>query len=192
MLTLHPYDYNGLELYHISPVNHDGEIFYPRVPESRMKTEDDKTPRICFAPTLEGAYKAVCPNPRHLDLDLFFLHVPDNMDDIKAFNSIVSPDENEVPDVLDTDELWCLDPVYMKCIGVIMFFTVDRFDNTYDHKDTKAIDVTDIMEDYHGAFERGDSLYTPEDEYNEGFPDDLMDKLRDRAFRAMKYNTGNE
>jgi len=80
----------------------------------------------------------------------------------------------------------------MKCVGVIMFFTVDRLDNTYDHRDTKAIDVTDIMEDYHGAFERGDSLYIPEDEYNESFPDDLMDKLRDRAFRAMKYNTENE
>lgn len=188
MRKLTPYDYNGLELYHISPENHDGAIFYPRVPESRMKREDDETPRICFAPTLEGAYKAIYPNPKHFDLDLFFLHVPDNMDDIRAFNSIVVPSIREVPDVLDTDELWCLDPVVMKCIGVIMFFTVYRFDDIYYQWDTKAIDVTDIMEDRYGVFERGDSLCMPES----GFLNDLMDKLRDRAFRVMKYNTGNE
>lgn len=186
MKKLTPYDYNGLELYHISPVNHDGAIFYPRVPESRMKTEDAEIPRICFAPTLEGAYKAVYPNPRHLDLNLFFLHVPDNMEDLRAFNSIVMPNVQDVPDVFDTDELWCLDPVYMLCVGIVMFFTI--YDGYEERWITKPIDVTDIMEDYYGAFERGDSLYMPDGEYNETFPNDLMDKLRDRASRAMKYN----
>lgn len=129
MITLHPYDYNGLDLYHLSPVNHDGELFLPRVPDSRMRTEDATTPRICFGPSILKAYYAVKTLRCHNQMDLMFIHVPNNLDELKAFNAIVAPDENEVPDAFSTDELWSLDPVEMKCVGLVLFYT--RYERIY-------------------------------------------------------------
>lgn len=129
MLTIHPYDYDGLNLYHISPVNHDGEIFLPRVPSSRMRSEDGITPRVCFGPSLLDAYYAVKTTRCHTQMDLMFIHVPNNLDELKAFSAIVAPNENEVPDASDTGELWSLDPVEMKCVGLALFYT--RYERIY-------------------------------------------------------------
>lgn len=151
MLTLHPYDYNGLELYHLSPVNHDGELFYPRVPESRMISEDAVTPRVCFGPSLLEAYYAVETLRRHNQMDLMFVHVPDNIDELKAFNAIVSPDDDDVPDASKTGELWSLDPVKMKCMGLVLFYT--RYERVYPdgecgwYNEKNVTRVYDVIDD---------------------------------------------
>lgn len=48
-------------LYHLSETNHDGEWFYPRVPESICKEmgEDDSTKRVCFSSSICGAFFAI-------------------------------------------------------------------------------------------------------------------------------------
>ena len=142
MLTLHPYDYNGLELYHLSPVNHDGELFLPRIPDSRMRSENATTPRVCFGPSLLEAYYAVKPIRCCNEMDLMFIHVPNNLDELKAFNAIVAPEEDDVPDVFNTGELWSLDPVEMKCVGLVLFYT------GYERYDEKSITrVYDVIGD---------------------------------------------
>lgn len=46
------------KLYHVSlDLTHTG-VFTPRIPESRMDSEDDVTPRICVADSIEGCLTA--------------------------------------------------------------------------------------------------------------------------------------
>lgn len=106
-----------MNFFHLSTENHDGEWFVPRVPANRMPSEDDHTPRVCFADELEGAFEAICPAYR--DEYCLYVHVPDNLDELIEAGAFFDPDEEDVPDVGWTGEIWCLEPVRMRCISLI-------------------------------------------------------------------------
>lgn len=106
-----------IPLYHISLENHNGEIFYPRIPEG-VWDEDEKTPRICVSTSLVGCIRA-------LDTCLWYpavkwyVHVPDNLEDLYQNGSVMMPSEKEVGDVKTTREKWIIEPCKMNCIGAI-------------------------------------------------------------------------
>lgn len=88
------------KLYHLSKDNRDGEILIPRIPKGHfvdLGYEDDKTPRICFAQSIDGALRAL--GDRVLNTELFIHIAIGNPDYYK-------PTKKEVPDCKITGEIW--------------------------------------------------------------------------------------
>ena len=107
------------DLFHLSDINHDGEWFIPRVPQNRLHDEDDTQDRVCFAPTIEGAWRAIAGGSEYERIDYRFVHVPGNIKELLKYGAVAFPSKWEVPDVLETGEVWCLDTVEMVCIGMV-------------------------------------------------------------------------
>lgn len=101
-------------LYHLSEENHNGEIFKPRVPYSIAFDDEDRTHfRICFSPTIAGAFRAIEDRPNNY-LELY-VHVPWKNGTVKYYK----PTKKEVYDVDATHEVWVKHQVKMRCIGKI-------------------------------------------------------------------------
>jgi hypothetical protein len=111
------------KLYHISDVNHNGEIFLPRIPETiimgqyseDLEMEEMLTKRVCFSKTISGAFLAINFDGSYEEL---YLHVPENINDISK-EDIIIPTEEQVWDGEYTKEVWVTAPVKMKCIGKV-------------------------------------------------------------------------
>lgn len=109
------------KFYHLSEINHDGEIFKPRVPDTvwsnywGIPEEDFKTKRICFSKTISGAFLAIDFKGKYRTL---YLHIPENINDIPK-DKIVVPTNKQVPDSEFTREVWIKSAVKMKCIAKI-------------------------------------------------------------------------
>ena len=71
-----------------------------RVPENRLRTEDDTTKRICASKTIKGALRAV--GCRYVNKQCKLLIV--NCDD----SHIKIPTIDQVPDIEITDEVWII------------------------------------------------------------------------------------
>lgn len=112
------------KLYHFSDVNHDGEIFSPRIPDTiimdaygeALEMEERETKRVCFSKTISGAFLAINFDGTYEEL---YLHVPENIGDISE-NDIIIPTEEQVWDGEYTKEVWVTAPVKMKCIGKVL------------------------------------------------------------------------
>lgn len=105
-------------------------IFKPRIPFSRLPGEDNKTPRICLAPSLEDCITG-------MGVNLFHRCINDNcfaVDGREVYPILVSsfwtedldlykPSSEEVPDVEETREIWALNqaiPAYVDLIWLGM------------------------------------------------------------------------
>lgn len=112
------------KLYHLSPVNHDGETFNPRVPDNIIiggyghyeELEEKKTPRVCFSKTISGAFLALNFDGTYEEL---YVHVPEDIERISR-DSVEVPTEDKVWDAEFTREVWVKEPVKMKCIGKVL------------------------------------------------------------------------
>lgn len=109
-------DFFMTDLFHISQVNHDGETFFPRVPTNRMRGEDAITPRVCFAESIEGAMDAIGLNPGSAYDKFFFVHVPEDFEELINEGAFVNPGDL-VPDAEETHEVWCTRAVRMRCVA---------------------------------------------------------------------------
>lgn len=106
------------KLYHLSPDNHDGEVFHPRVPDSIIYGEEDsKHNRVCFSPTMSGCFRSISG----CCTEVLYVHVPININEILKRGGLYKPSPNLVPDVDETNEHWCRRPVKLKCIGKAKF-----------------------------------------------------------------------
>lgn len=112
-------------LVHISVENHNEEWFTPRVPETLGPDEDEKIRRVCFAPSICGAYKAIMSCSY---CNKFFVHVPYNICDIVRRGKLYKPSDEQVFDVRETGEYWVRCRVKLKCIGRIHAW-IDCHDN---------------------------------------------------------------
>lgn len=106
-------DLTRQQIYHISTVNHDGEIFEPRVYDNDnvKKGMERRVKRICFSDSIEGAYYSIFPNGTY-DIDLY-VHIPAT--DVKIYRTTTD-------DIYDSDithEIWVKEPVEMRCIGKV-------------------------------------------------------------------------
>lgn len=103
-----------MKLYRLSKSNLNGKIIKPTIPDNfftRNGYEENKTPRVCFATTIDKCLMALSYN---CDGDEFFVHIPDNYNYRRK-----KPTVHEVPDSAITSEIWILEPVKLKCIGKI-------------------------------------------------------------------------
>jgi hypothetical protein len=101
-------------LYFLSRDNHDQDILVPRVPENYFTKngyEDNKTPRVCFAKSIDGALMALS---RRVTGETLYVHTP--------INSVryTTPTIKQVPDCKITGEVWVKEPVKIKYIGKIL------------------------------------------------------------------------
>lgn len=103
-------------MYFLSNISMDGNTLNPRIPDNYFTKhgyEDNKTPRVCFAPSIG---KALIGLGRPVDDEEFYVHIPANRVDQKYIHK---PTQKEVPDVKQTGEMWVLKPVKLKCIGKV-------------------------------------------------------------------------
>ena len=101
------------QLYHISTAKLDGVVLTPRIPSNYFTKngfEDSKTPRVCFSTSIDGSLTALSQN---IEGQEFYIHVP------VCKQKIYVPNENEVPDVKLTDEVWVSTPTRIRCVGKI-------------------------------------------------------------------------
>lgn len=100
-----------MDIYHLSTVNSNNKILYPRIPDNYFTKngfEDGKTSRVCFAKTIDGALAALSMN---LEGKTLYVHVP--------YEKVKYSDAVNVPDSKITKEVWVREPVKIKCIGTI-------------------------------------------------------------------------
>lgn len=103
------------QLYFLSRISMDDEIIKPRIPDNFMTKhgyEDNKTPRVCFAPSIDQCLMALSQKCKGFEL---YVHVPEDIN--KKY--VKYPTKKEVPDVDITGEVWITKPVTLQCIGKI-------------------------------------------------------------------------
>ena len=101
------------KLYRLSQNNLDGKVLKPSIPDNyftRNNYEDNTTPRVCFAPSIDKCLMALSQKCDGMKL---YVYIPEN-----TYN-IYKPSVNEVPDSKITDEVWITIPVKVRCIGQI-------------------------------------------------------------------------
>lgn len=89
------------------------EIIRPRIPDNYMTQhgyEDNKTPRVCFSTSIDGCLTALGMNVSN---QKFYVYQP--ISDAK----VITPTEEQVPDVKITKERWICEPVQLHYIGAI-------------------------------------------------------------------------
>lgn len=107
--------------YHVTTdLDHTG-VFTPRVPENRMDDEDETTPRVCVAPTLDGCFSSAPFGGVDLDDTLvdnhgiFKVFEIDVADLFLQEDKIITPEDlyerYGVDDALLTGEHWILDRI---------------------------------------------------------------------------------
>lgn len=103
------------KLYFLSKDNMNGKTLSPRIPENYFTKngfEDNKTKRVCFAPSIDKALMAISQRMTGLKL---YVHIPDENQKL----DIKKPTTKDVPDCKITGETWVLNNVKVKCIGKI-------------------------------------------------------------------------
>lgn len=101
------------KMYFISSSNMDNRVLKPKVPSNYFTKngyEDNKTKRVCFAPSIDQCLMGLSQN---LTGKEFYVHIP--IDDVKGYH----PSTKEVPDSKITGEIWVKEDVRIKCIGKI-------------------------------------------------------------------------
>ena len=102
-------------LYFLSNTSMDQVLLQPRIPDNYLIKngyEDNKTKRVCFAPTID---KCLMGLSRNLKGEKLCVHKAVNFETLK----MKKPSLTEVPDSGITDEVWILEPVEIKYIGDI-------------------------------------------------------------------------
>lgn len=102
------------KLYHISEKELNTYTLEPRIPNNvytQCGFEDKTIKRICFSPTIDGCLIAVSND----EVKLFNVYEPESYNDLK----IKIPTKKEVIDCEHTNEVWVLNKIKLKKIGVI-------------------------------------------------------------------------
>lgn len=97
-------------LYHISREDLNHKVLNPRIPKNRYGCEDGKTPRVCFAITIEGCLNAINRNSN----TEFNVYIPK-----ERSLRYKLPTKDEVCDVSMTGEVWVLEPVTLIKIATL-------------------------------------------------------------------------
>ena len=107
-------NYNG-DLYFISEKNLGTTTLYPRVPNNYFTDndyEDNTTPRVCFAPTIEQCLAGLS---RNVEGKTYYVYSPISLNGLHIYQ----PNRKAVPDVDITGELWVTDPVEVEQVDRI-------------------------------------------------------------------------
>lgn len=116
---------SSLKLYHVSEQQIHNKMLYPRVPDNYMTNigaEENKTHRVCFAETIDGALAALGQN---IEGKKFYVYTADITDQVVVSNHTIIQ-KGYVPDGRHTKETWVLDPVRIKLDCMIKVGEADR------------------------------------------------------------------
>lgn len=114
-----------MKFYHVSEQNIHNKILYPRVPDNYMTNigaEENETPRVCFAETIDGALAALGQN---IEGKKFYVYTAD-ITNQRFLTNLTIVQKNYVPDARHTKEMWVLDPVRIKLDCMIKVGEADR------------------------------------------------------------------
>lgn len=119
-------------LYHLSDKILDS-ILYPKVPENfltKLGVEDNKTPRVCFCPSIGDCLKAMSAPIKGKIFHVYITHVKDPY----------KPTIKEVPDCEVTKECWSTQPTRIQRIYDIKVLNTKKENpkNVYTYGDNKA------------------------------------------------------
>ena len=107
-------DYVMRNLFFISKDgDYDETIIQPRIPDNYMTQngfEDSETPRVCFSTSIDGCLIGLGQNITNKE---FYVYHP------VGKYKVITPTEEQVPDVKITKERWICEPVELTCIGKI-------------------------------------------------------------------------
>lgn len=96
-----------LRLFHLSEKNLDNKILVPKIPKNYLtknNLEDNKTKRICFSETINGALIALSKNLENKEL---YVHTTK----INKETKIIQPNKLQIPDIEHTKEIWILNEI---------------------------------------------------------------------------------
>lgn len=105
-------------LYFLSPINMDGCQLAPKIPNNYFTQngyEDNETPRICFAPSIDKCLIALSRNCTGEEL---YVHIP-RLRNNTLKRIIHKPTIDQVPDSGITGEIWVTNKIPVMCIGKI-------------------------------------------------------------------------
>jgi len=110
------------KLYFVSFDNMDGKVLSPRIPDNYFTKngyEENKTPRVCFAPSIKECLTALSMALNNKELYVFNIS-KEYIDKLKSNKSLIyKPTTKEVPDCKWTNEIWVKCPVKITKIGKI-------------------------------------------------------------------------
>lgn len=104
-----------MKLYHLSTTNMNNSYLTPRIPSNYFTKngyEDSKTKRVCFSTEIDGSLMGMS---RNLEGETLYVHEPVDTSKLK----IIKPTLHQVPDSKITKEVWVMDKVKIKCVGII-------------------------------------------------------------------------
>ena len=104
-------------------------ILEPRIPESTLSMEDQVTPRICVAATIQQCLTAIeassALETEKVDEKIYYVYFTIFDDSITK-----QPTSDEVPDAYSTGELWILEPDAFFLIGAYKLTKGERIGNS--------------------------------------------------------------
>lgn len=104
-----------MKLYHVSP-DPNLKVLIPRVPKNGVVNwgaEDGVHKRVCFAPSIQQALRAMA---RPVNKETLYVYTPVGLNN----RWIYKPTPTQVPDVGVTNEIWYLRPCQVKLVEVIV------------------------------------------------------------------------
>lgn len=101
-----------LKLFHLSSAK-GLTVLEKRIPKTLGEKEDDTIERVCFSTEIDGCFSAICP----IFHKKLYLYTPLNPIPKKNLHK---PTIKQVFDVKETKEIWALDNIPVKCIGIVM------------------------------------------------------------------------
>lgn len=108
-------NYSGPALFVSEAKFEDGKTLDPRIPNNYFTKhgyEDDETPRVSFAPSID---KCLAGLSKNVEGKTFYVYSPDDISECEIYK----PNSKAVPDSDITGELWCTNPVKIKRVGKI-------------------------------------------------------------------------
>lgn len=119
-------------LFHVSEKDLDGDTLYPRVPDNylvRNGYEDRVTRRVSFSKTVSGALRGLSADIKG---KVFNVYSPTQSP------TVVIPSIEQVPDVQITEEIWVVERVTIKKVGVIVVGDATQTSYKYNYGDQTA------------------------------------------------------
>lgn len=131
-------DKQKITLYRLHHENQDGKLAIPKIPDNYFTKngyEENKTPRVCFGPSIGKCLMALSRNCTNEE---YYVHIPEPGSNFDVYK----PTLDEVPDSGVTGELWVLNKVKQKCIGKIKVISDDgKFGHKFNYGDGKFAEL---------------------------------------------------
>lgn len=122
-------------MFFVSENNLNNKILYPRIPQNYFTErgiEDNKIPRISFAPSIDKCLMALSKN---IEGKIIYIHVPLNLERKRIY----IPSIKQVPDSIITNEIWIMEKVKIKYIGKIKVLKSKSAHGFYYYYNNKRI-----------------------------------------------------